>query len=229
MKLGTYPWAAHGHMDTTVFFLKGLVVGFVIAAPVGPVGILCIRRTLALGKLAGYTTGLGATMADTIFGFVAAFGLGFIAAELAGLQEMFRAFGSALLCLIGAMTLFDRRVSTPATPMRGNVITNFASAFLITITNPITFVSFAGIFAAIGIPDITDDLTRGVLLIGGVFIGAGAWWSFLTTLAGLFRVRVTDVTIRYINRVSGILILAFGIILLATVMGANIEMFGYRL
>ena len=216
-------------MDTTVFFLKGLIVGFVIAAPVGPVGILCIRRTLALGKLAGYTTGLGATAADTIFGFVVAFGLGFVAAELIGLQDLLRAFGSILLCLIGGKTLFDHRVSTPATPMRGNVITNFASAFLITITNPLTFISFAGIFAAIGIPDITDDLTRGVVLIGGVFIGAGAWWSFLTTVAGFFRVRVTDVTIRWINRVSGILILGFGIILLATVLGAEIDMFGYRL
>lgn len=216
-------------MDTTVFFLKGLAVGFVIAAPVGPVGILCISRTLALGKLAGYTTGLGATAADTIFGFVVAFGLGIVAAELLEFQGLLRAFGSILLCLIGGKILFDHSVSTPATPMRGNIITNFASAFLITITNPLTFISFAGIFAAIGIPDITDDLTKGVLLIAGVFVGSGAWWSFLTTIAGFFRVRVTEVSLRWINRVSGILILSFGIVLLATLWGVEIVMFGYRL
>lgn len=219
-------------MYTAEFFIKGLIVGFVIAAPVGPVAVMCIHRTLTHGRLAGYVCGLGATIADTIFGAVAALGLGFVASFLMAHHDWLRIGGGALLVALGLKLALSRHLPPAAEkqeemeerserlqakPQGSKLdfhIANFVTAFLIMITNPITLVSFAAIFAVVDIADIGDYTRWIVSLIGGVFAGAALWWSSLVLVSGALRHRINAATILWINRVSGGLILVFGVILL---------------
>lgn len=220
-------------MITAEFFIKGLLVGFLVAAPVGPVAVMCIHRTLAHGRFAGYVCGLGATVADTIFGAVAALGLGFIASTVIAHYDTLRMGGGIVLMLLGLRLVLARHLSQRAErqeeaeereerlaskPPSSRVdfhLGNFAAAFAIMITNPITLVSFAAIFTVIDVSGIGDAMRWGVSLISGVFVGSALWWTALVLLSGLARHRITDHGILWVNRVSGGLILAFGIALLA--------------
>ncbi len=208
-------------MDTTFFFLKGIAVGFVIAAPVGPVGMMCIHRTITDGKLFGFVTGLGAAIADTLYGCIAAFGLGFLAAELINYQIGLRAFGGAVLCVIGIRALLNRRAPNPVAPKRDQLFRIFVSTFIITVTNPLTILSFVAIFAAIGIAEVKEQMGWGIALVAGVFIGSAAWWVLLTSIAGIFHKRLDDTTAIWVGRVSGIVIIGFGLVLLASLIGVD--------
>jgi threonine/homoserine/homoserine lactone efflux protein len=222
-------------MNTAEFFFKGLMVGFLIAAPVGPVAIMCIHRTIAHGRLAGYVCGLGATLADTVFGALAALGLGFIAAELIAHHFLFRIGGGVLLVALGLRLALSRRLTRGAAAQereeerdgQGNAIAplpssqglddhigNFASSFVVMITNPITLVSFAAIFAAIDIAEIGEKTHWAVSLVAGVFTGAAAWWTILITASSLFRHRINEQGILWVSRGAGVLVLVFGIIIL---------------
>ena len=208
-------------MDTTFFFLKGIAVGFVIAAPVGPVGMMCIHRTIADGKKFGFVTGLGAAIADTLYGCIAAFGLGFLAAELINYQMPRRGFGGVVLCVIGIRALSNRRTPNPAAPKRDQLFRIFVSTFFITVTNPLTILSFVAIFAAIGIAEVREQMGWGIALVAGVFIGSAAWWALLTSIAGIFHKRLDDITAIWVGRFSGVVILGFGLVLLASLIGVD--------
>lgn len=205
-------------MEFWTYFYKGVFVGFVIAAPVGPVGIMCIHRTICQGKLAGYISGLGAALADTFFGAIAAFGFGFIAAPLIDHNNWLRFVGGVVLCLIGLRSLLSRKLPAPATSVRKNLIGDFVSAFLVTLTNPITIISFAAIYAALNIPHLADHLRWGAALTLGVLIGAAVWWLLLTIVAGAFHGRVAERGVLWINRVSGAIIVVFGVLLLVSLL-----------
>lgn len=216
-------------MEFWTYLYKGLFVGFVIAAPVGPVGIMCIHRTLCQGKLAGYVSGLGAALADTFFGAIAAFGFGFIAGPLINHNNWLRFGGGVALCLIGLRSLLTRKLPPPATRDRTNLIGDFISAFLVTLTNPITVISFAAIYAAIDIPHLAEDTRWGMALTLGVFIGAAVWWLLLTVVAGAFHGRVAERGVLWINRVSGAVILGFGVLLLLSLLGLTSDQFERKL
>lgn len=206
-------------MEFWTYFYKGLFVGFVVAAPVGPVAILCIHRTICQGKIAGYLSGLGAALADTFFGAIAAFGFSVIAAPLIDHNNWLRFGGGVALCLIGLRSLLTRKMPPPATRDRKSLIGDFVSAFLVTLTNPITVISFAAIYAAINIPHLADSKQWGMALTLGVFIGAAIWWFLLTTVAGVFHGRLAERGVLWINRISGGVILAFGVLLLISLIG----------
>jgi threonine/homoserine/homoserine lactone efflux protein len=208
-------------MDATTLFLKGIFVGFIIAAPVGPVGIMCIHRAIAQGKLAGYISGLGAALADTVFGAIAAFGVGFLLGPLVDYSNWLRLGGGILLCLLGLRSLLARKVPPPATRDREKLVSDFASAFAVTLTNPITIVSFAAIFASINIPHVADTPRLGVLLCIGVFAGAATWWFLLTLVASLFHGRVAERGVLWITRISGGIIVFFGALLLLSLFGSG--------
>ncbi len=205
-------------MEFWTYFYKGIFVGFVIAAPVGPVGIMCIHRTICQGKLAGYVSGLGAALADTFFGAIAAFGFGFIAEPLIDHNNWLRFVGGVVLCLIGLRSLVTRKLPAPATRDRANLIGDFVSAFLVTLTNPITVISFAAIYAAVNIPHLANHYRWGMALTLGVFIGAAVWWLLLTIVAGAFHGRVAERGVLWINRISGAIILVFGVLLLVSLL-----------
>ncbi len=194
-------------------FVKGLLIGFLIAAPVGPVNVLCVRRTLIHGHLAGLASGLGAAAADTIFGAIAAFGVLFIVDLFIAHHTELGLAGAAFLLVVGVRTLtrplptlFNGRDPT-------GLMADFTSTFLLTLTNPITIFSFIGVYIAFGIKaDGRIDLSDWLLLLG-VFLGSCSWWLLVTSAAAFYRTRFTTSGLKWANRIAGILILGFAVFL----------------
>lgn len=201
-------------MEFWLFFLKGLIAGFVIAMPVGPVAVMCIHRTLAQGALYGYVSGIGAAAGDTVFGSIAAFGLGFLANDLMAHNVILRLIGGAVLCVLGVHAMVSRKLPDPAAADRRSYLGDGASAFFVTVTNPITLVSFAAVLGGLNISGVTDHLRWSVSLTLGVFCGAIAWWILLTTVTSWFRSGLTDRRLLWITRATGALIAVFGVLLL---------------
>jgi threonine/homoserine/homoserine lactone efflux protein len=199
-----------------IFLLKGLVVGIIIAVPVGPVGIMCLRRTILEGKLAGFISGLGAATADAMFGFIAAFGLTFISDLLIGYHQWLRIVGGLYLLYIGGRALLTApEVKTGTEPDAESLLRDFLSSFALTLTNPITILVFLGIFSAIGLSGERATLSRAAILVLGVWLGSLLWWLALSFgLGSLFR-SFEPRHLRWINRGSGTILLLSGAALLA--------------
>ncbi len=198
--------------------LRGVVLGFSIAAPVGPIGVLCIRRTLAQGRLAGLLSGLGAATADALYGAVAAFGLTVVTQLLVGQQNWIRLTGGAFLCYLGVRTFLARPAEHAAPAQSTSLAGAYASTFALTLSNPMTILSFSAIFAGIGIGmGAGSGGSAAALLVAGVFAGSAAWWSLLSAGVGLLRARIGPNALRWINRASGAIVFAFGLVALAGV------------
>ena len=197
--------------------LSGLIIGFSIAAPVGPIGVLCIRRTLAEGRLHGLVSGLGAATADAVYGCIAAFGLAFISDLLVQQQPGLRVIGGAFLCLLGVRTILVTPSEKPTNGKKLGLASAYGSTFLLTLTNPVTILSFAAAFASLGVVSNAGDYGSAALLVLAVFIGSATWWLTLSGAVGLFRARVTPRVLLWINRVSGTVIFGFGVVALVSV------------
>jgi len=194
-----------------LFLLKGLVIGFSIAAPVGPIGVLCIRRTLAEGRLNGLVSGLGAATADATYGCVAGFGLTFISNFLVNQQLWLHLIGGAFLCILGFRTLLSKPAEQAA-PSAGNGLAGaYASTLFLTLTNPVTILSFAAIFAGLGLAASPGSYASAGVLVLGVFTGSALWWLFLSSGVGLFRDRFNARGLQWVNRISGVVITGFGL------------------
>jgi threonine/homoserine/homoserine lactone efflux protein len=194
--------------------LKGLVIGFSIAAPVGPIGVLCIRRTLADGRAVGFAAGLGAATADALYGAVAGFGLTAVSGLLVAQQGLLRAVGGLFLCWLGARAFLARPAAESA-PVRGTGLPGaWASTFLLTVTNPMTILSFAAVFAGLGVGAAGSDFVAAATLVLGVFAGSALWWLLLSGVVGVLRQRVTPRGLRWVNRASGAIIAGFGLLAL---------------
>jgi threonine/homoserine/homoserine lactone efflux protein len=192
-------------------FLRGFLIGISIAAPVGPIGVLCIRRTLAEGRLSGFVSGLGAASADAIYGMIAGFGLTFISGFLVAQQRWLSLFGGFFLCYLGIRTFLSPPAQTAAPAKTKGLLGNYISIFFLTLTNPITILSFGAIFAGLGLAENAGDYTSAGLLVLGVFSGSALWWLMLSLGVSLFRQRVTSQWMLWINRFSGGIVFAFGI------------------
>lgn len=189
-----------------IFLLQGAAIGFAIAAPVGPIGVLCIRRTLAEGRLAGFVSGLGAATADAIYSCIAGFGLTFISSILMNQQAWLHLIGGLFLCYWGIKTFLAKPVERTALPE--GITGAYASIFLLTLTNPMTILSFTAIFAGLG---LSENFRSAAALVMGVFIGSAIWWLILSGCVGVFRKRVDSQWLQWINRISGIIITVFGL------------------
>jgi threonine/homoserine/homoserine lactone efflux protein len=200
-----------------MFLLKGIAVGTVIAVPVGPVGILCVRRTIFKGRLSGFASGLGAATADAVFGIVAGFGLGFVSDLLLGYQGWLRLGGAGFLIYAGGSALAQGPVrARRANHRREGLLGDFISTFALTITNPITILVFLGIFAAVGLSGQEATLARAGALVLGVWVGSSLWWLALVGGAGAFLHSLEERHLRWIARGSGgILVLSGGALLAA--------------
>ncbi len=195
-------------------FLEGIVIGFAIAAPVGPIGVLCIRRTLADGRVSGLVSGLGAATADALYGAVAALGLTFVAEFLMGGESWLRLVGGAFLLFLGVRTFLASPAGRAAPDARRIGLPGaYASTFFLTLTNPTTILSFAAIFAGLGVAgDASGSALSAMLLVLGVFLGSAAWWVVLSGATSLFRTRLSVRGLRWVNRISGTVIAAFGVL-----------------
>jgi threonine/homoserine/homoserine lactone efflux protein len=205
-------------MDFT-HLLKGLVIGFSIAAPVGPIGVLCIRRTLAEGRGTGLLSGLGAATADAIYGFIAGFGLTYVSSLLMGYQTWIRLIGGLFLCYLGLRTYLSRPAENPAWAEGQGLVGAYASTFFLTLTNPMTILSFTAVFAGLGIGSATGDYASATLLVLGVFGGSAAWWLILSGGVSVLRSKFSPRAMDWVNKVAGIIILGFGVIALLSLRG----------
>jgi threonine/homoserine/homoserine lactone efflux protein len=196
-------------------FLEGIFIGFVIAAPVGPIGVLCIRRTLAEGRTSGFVSGLGAATADALYGFVAALGLTFVTNILVGGETWLRLIGGAFLIFLGVRTFLARPAERAAPAGRSGLPGAYASTLFLTLMNPTTILSFAAIFAGLGAGDASGDILSAMLLVPGVFLGSAMWWFVLSGTVSLFRVKLSVRGLRWVNGVSGTVIAAFAVLALS--------------
>jgi len=192
------------------FFLKGLIIGFSIAAPVGPIGVLCIRRTLANGRAAGLLSGLGAATADALYGCVAGFGITLISSFLVSQQSWIRLIGGAFLCFLGVKTLLTKPAQEPAEVKNKGLLGAYASTFFLTLTNPMTILSFAAIFAGLGLASVKNSLSSSGILVLGVFCGSAAWWLLLSGVVSFFREKFGFKAMQWVNRISGLILFGFG-------------------
>ncbi len=192
-------------------FLRGLVIGFSIAAPVGPIGILCIRRTLAEGRASGFLSGLGAATADALYGCVAGFGLTVVSAFLVDQRAWIQLIGGVFLLALGVRTLRSKPAERAAQASAGSSLAgSYLSTLLLTLTNPMTIISFAGIFAALGVAETGGSLAAAAWLVAGVFLGSAAWWLLLSGGVGLMRDRIASGALLWVNRASGAVLVIFG-------------------
>ena len=196
-------------------FLRGLAIGFSIAAPVGPIGLLCIRRTLAHGRAVGFVSGLGAATADAFYGAVAGFGLTALSSFLVRWQAPMRLVGGAFLCYLGVRTFLARPASSAAPrDSPGGLAGAYVSTLGLTLANPSTILSFVAIFAGLGLgtaPAGAGDYGGAATLVSGVFIGSGLWWLVLSGITSAFRGRLTPAAMRWVNRLSGTILAGFGL------------------
>ncbi|HEU5329205.1 MAG TPA: LysE family transporter [Thermomicrobiales bacterium] len=197
-----------------LLFLRGLAIGLSIAAPVGPIGVLCIRRTLADGRLAGLITGLGAATADACDG-AAGFGLTVISTVFLRQSLWIRLLGGLFLCYLGIRAAIAAPATHAVSAAGRTLWQSYLSALALTITNPLTILSFAAVFAGVGV-GATGGAAGAVLLVSGVLVGSALWWLILSSTVGLLRTRITARALRWVNRCSGTALVAFGLLALAS-------------
>ena len=196
--------------------LRGFVIGLSLAAPVGPIGVLTIRRTLAHGRLTGFISGLGTATADGLYGLIGALGLTAVTTLLTGNIFWLKLVGGLFLCYLGVQTLRAKPAVNPAQAQsRQGLVGAYVSALLLTLTNPMTILAFVAIFTSLlaGDPHLQGaDTGNLILIVLGVFLGSSAWWLILSTVTSLLRNRLNPQSMRWVNIVSGLVIGGFGIV-----------------
>jgi len=197
-------------------FLKGLFVGFLISTPVGPIAVLCIQRTLSRSKLHGIVSGLGAATADVVYSFIAAFGLTFISNFLVKEQLWLRLVGGIFICYMGARVFLSKSEQRTAQGDSNSFVRDYVSAFFLALTNPVTFLAFAAIFAGLGLVRTTEHQITALLLVAGVFVGSGLWWLILSCITATFLGKLIYGKPAWLNKVSGVVIIVFGLLVLLT-------------
>jgi len=206
-------------MDINLW-LRGIIIGFSIAAPVGPIGVLCIRCTLAHGRTAGLVCGLGAATADAIYGCIAGFGLTFISGFLISHAVWLRLGGGLFLCYLGVKTFLTPPAATTSVAVTSNAYAStYTSTLFLTLTNPMTILSFVTIFAGLGLAETGGNYMGAVILVLGVFTGSAAWWLILSSGVSWWRTKFNLHRLQSINRLAGVIILAFGIVALLSIIG----------
>ncbi len=192
-------------------FLRGLAIGFAVAAPIGPVGILCIRKALAHGVTPAFLAGMGAALADTLFGAVAVLGIGAVIEGLEGQTVTLKFLGGLFMIALGLHTWRSAAIDVGPEGGKGSgVWRDFVTTFFITITNPGTILGVAGIFAALGPSGRAEGPVPTGLLIGGILIGSSLWWLVLSAAASAARGHFTPRRMRLFNHGSGAMLILFG-------------------
>lgn len=209
-------------MSYIVLILSGLIVGLIVALPIGPVNLICIRRTLALGPMNGFVSGLGAATGDGVFAIITAFGFTAVAQWFHGFSGTLELTGGVLLVIFGVSTYFSdplhgRGVEKVASRQVGapSLVRAFASTFLLTITNPATLFGFATLFATLGGLSGSDaSFADAAIVVLGVVAGSTLWWFTLTTIVGFFHARIDAGVMKWINHISGALVAVSGLVIL---------------
>ncbi len=214
-------------IDPIYLGIEGAVIGFLIALPIGPAGILCIQRAISHGALAGYATGVGAAAGDAVFGGMAAFGLSYVAEFIAHYETVIRAVGGVLLMWMG-WSYYHHRPRTIGDPVAADrahpyltYLHYLSSSFFITVFNPITVMAFGAVFASRGLSNVGSDMLAATILIAGVLVGALAWWAALVLVSSAARSWFVGGGLIWLNRVSGAALGGFGLLAAISVLPIN--------
>ncbi|WP_082910595.1 LysE family translocator [Magnetospirillum moscoviense] len=198
-------------MDDLFLFLRGIVIGFAVAAPIGPVGLMCIRKALGDGRAAAWAAGLGAALADTIFGGIVGLGLGAVSQFLDQFTNGLKLVGGLFMLALGVNAWRAAAHELDGVPGKGpGLVKDFLSTFAITMTNPGTILGVMGVFAAFGTDASPKGPVQAVVLIAGVGCGSALWWAVLTEMTIAARARFTPERMRLFNHISGAALMAFG-------------------
>jgi threonine/homoserine/homoserine lactone efflux protein len=197
-----------------MFFVKGLVIGLMVAVPVGPLGLLCINRALSRGPAHGLFSGLGVATADAIAAGIAVLGLTLVSSFFLDQQFWLRLIGGFFLCYLGLKIFATSPSLQPATDRNGSLLGAYASTFFLTLSNPLTFLSFVAIYAGWGVEDLSGHYLFAAEVTAGVFSGSSLWWFILCGGTLEFHTWFTHQGLRWIHRISGAIITAFGLIVL---------------
>jgi threonine/homoserine/homoserine lactone efflux protein len=212
------------HFNPIALAIEGAAIGFLIAVPVGPAAVLCIRRSITVGAVAGYMTGVGAALGDAVFGAVAAFGLSIVEQFVIEREAWLLGIGGIGLTIMGWLTMRNRprTVGDPVAEDREHQIaTHFhyaSSSFFITVFNPLTVMAFGAAFAGRNLAGVGASLPDAGLLVAAVFAGALAWWVIICTASVSLRHRFTGMGLLWLNRISGAVILGFGVVALISLL-----------
>ena len=199
----------------SLLFVRGLMIGFALAAPVGPVGVLCIKRALADGRHAALIAGMGAAIADTCIGAVAGLGLTVISSFLLDHQIAIRIFGGTFMIVLGLKTMFGPKILSLECASGSGPIRDFLSTFVLALSNPATIGGALGFFAALGAIGI-EHPAEATTLILGVFFGSTTWWLLLSAAAGAVRTRFSAQLLCKLNRGSGLILTVTGAAIMAS-------------
>ncbi|WP_068469745.1 LysE family translocator [Candidatus Protochlamydia phocaeensis] len=190
---------------------EGTLIGFLIAMPVGPIGMLCIRNSLSWGMRYGFATGMGAALADALYGALAGFGIATLTPLIMDYQFWFQLSGGVFLCYLGWNTLRINRIKEQHGFKKSSLRRVFLTTFFLTLTNPLTILCFAGVYAGLGVGLNESGLDTAFTLTIGVFIGSAIWWLLLSSTTALLRKKLNSSVSKWINRVSGTILIGFGL------------------
>jgi threonine/homoserine/homoserine lactone efflux protein len=204
------------HCMGLIYLLKGIAIGFSLAAPVGPVGVLCIRRTLAHGSKRGLIVGLSAASADMLYGIFAAYGVTLVSDFIYSQQQWIRLIGGVILFALGYHTIRSHPSTDTATNGTNGHMRAFFSTFLLTLTNPMTLFAFAAVFASVGLEEIIGNQWFALFLVVGIFLGSMSWFALLTTLVHFFKEKISTDGISLVNKIAGSIFIIFGILALSS-------------
>lgn len=205
-------------MNPILLLLQGLLVGFLASVPLGPIGVICIQRTLNGTQKSGFISGLGAATADTVFATLAVFSLSFMTSFMETHKHWFTAIGGVLIIMLG-FTIFYKRVkrASQRRQTKSSLLSDYLSILFLTLTNPAYILVFITLFAAIGVSNDGDHSAFSLLLICGVLLGAACWWFSLTYIVNKLRKRFRLRHLWWINKITGAVIILFGILLVLSI------------
>ena len=201
----------------TILFIKGLIIGFVICAPMGPIGFFCVRKTLLDGRLAGFAAVLGASTVDALYCAIAGLGISFISNFLTNEKTLIRLVGGLILIIVGIKFFLTKLAEKPPETRGHGIPSSFFSAALLMLTNPLAIIVFSAAFTALGVHGWKWDYSLTAALVLGVFAGSALWAPILITVLSLFRFQFNGSQLILINRVAGAILFGFGLAVCLTI------------
>ncbi len=199
-------------MEELEFYFKGILIGFIIAAPIGAIGALCVRRTITEGRRAGLLTGLGAAMADGVYGAIAGFGLTYISHLILQSEDWLRPIAGVFLLAIG-IKIFISKPAIDTQPVKiRHSLGDFSSAFFLGLTNPLTILAFLALFSALGLDKATHTYLTATALVIGVICGSILCWLLLIEAVSFFREKINHNSMTWVNKITGMFLLGCGVI-----------------
>ena len=194
------------------FLIKGIIVGLLVSTPVGPMGILCVQRTLNKGKSSGFSSGMGIATADTIFALIAGLGISFIIHFLSEQQLIIKIIGGVVIAFIGLKIFITNPVKQLKKHRREGktLFEDFISILFMALSNPFTVFLYVAVFAGLNLQDVSTGYSSALLVVTGVFVGASISWFTISTIVNYFRTKIRLRKLMWINRIAGITIILFG-------------------